>query len=143
MENKGIVIACWTAVAAAGGYLVFGPAPHEGNSEAEIKKTVKTYVSAFAQGDGEKACAQLTDTARQAVAGVSGNVGAKSCPQAFERTREIGGKSVIEAARRIQVRKVRLDGGTATVELRAGTQDSVAQLEQVGSGWKISTLPKS
>jgi len=143
MENKGIVIACWTAVAAAGGYLLLGPAPHEGNSEAEIQRTIKTYVGAFAKGDGEKACAMLTDQARQAVTGMSGSVGAKACPQAFERTREIGGDSVVQAARRIKVRKVRLNGGTATVELRAGSQDSVAQLEHVGDTWKISSLPKT
>ena len=35
------------------------------------------------------------------------------------------------------------NGGTASVELRAGSQDSVAQLEHVGKDWKISSLPKS
>lgn len=143
MENKGIVIGCWAAVAAAGGYLLFGPPPREGNSEAEIEKTVETYVSAFARGDGARACGLLTDSARQAVTGMSASIGAKGCPQAFERTREMGGDAVVQAARRIKVRKVRINGGTASVELRAGSQDSVAQLELVNDSWKISSLPKS
>ncbi len=143
MENKAIVIACWAAVAGAGGYLFFGPAPNEGNAEAEIEKAVQTYVNAFAQGDGEKACDQLTEAARAAVAAMAGSVGGKGCPAAFVRTREIGGPKVVEAARRIKVHKVRIKGGTASVELRAGSQDSVAQMENVGDTWKISSLPKS
>ena len=143
MQNKGIVIACWTAVAGAGGYLLFGPAPTDGNSKAEIKKSVQTYVGAFVKGDGEAACAELTDQARQAVAGMSGTIGAKGCPDAFELTREIGGDGVVQAARRIKVHKIRIEGATASVELRAGSQDSVAKLEQVGKDWKISSLPKS
>jgi hypothetical protein len=74
---------------------------------------------------------------------MAGSVGAKGCPAAFERTREIGGPTVVDAARKIEVRKVRIKGGTASVELRAGSQDSVAQLEHTGKTWKISTLPKS
>jgi len=143
MENKGIVIGCWAAVAAAGGYLLFGPAPGDGDSEAKIEKTVQTYVHAFVKGDGELACDQLTETARSAVASVAGSVGAKGCPAAFERTREIGGPTVVDAARKIKVHKVRINGATASVELRAGSQDSVAQLEHVGEKtWKISSLPK-
>lgn len=143
MQNKGIVIACWGAVAAAGGFLLFGPAPQEGNSEAEIEKAVQTYVRAFVDGDGKAACDQLTDQARQAVTGMSRTVGAKGCADAFERTREIGGPEVVQAARRIKVHKVRINGGTASVELRAGSQDSIAQLEHVGDHWKISSLPKT
>ena len=138
-----MVIACWTAVAAAGGFLFFGPAPNAGNSEAEIEKAVESYVQAFVKGDGKAACEQLTDGARDAVAGMSGRVGGKGCADAFVRTRELGGDKVVEAARRIKVHKVRINGGTATVELRAGPQDSVAQLENVGEDWKISSLPKS
>ena len=143
MENKGIVIACWAAVAGAGGFLFFGPAPTSGNSEAKIEKAVESYVQAFVKGDGKAACAQLTDGARDAVAGMSGRVGAKSCADAFVRTRELGGAKVVATARKIKVHKVRINGGTATVELRAGSQDSVAQLEHVGEDWKISSLPKS
>ncbi len=143
MENKGIVIACWAAVAVAGGYMVFGPTPGDGDTEAEIEKTFDAYVSAFVKGDGEKACGQLTEAARAAVASMAGSVGAKGCPAAFERTREIGGPTVVDAARKIKVRKVRIKGGTASVELRAGSQDSVAQLEHTGKTWKISSLPKS
>ena len=143
MENKGIVIGCWAAVAAAGGFMLFGAAPDEGNSEAEIKKSMQSYLNAFVRGDGDKACEQLTDTARSAVTSMSGTVGAKTCAEAFVRTRDLGGPKVVDAVRRIKVHKVRIDGGTASVELRAGSQDSVAQLEHVGKGWKISSLPKS
>jgi hypothetical protein len=142
MQNKRIVIGCWAAVAAAGGYMLFGPAPRSGDSEAEIEKTVQTYVSAFVRGDDRTACDQLTSGARDAVAGVSARIGAKGCEQAFRRTRELGGDEVVRAARRIKVHKVRVNGATGTVELRAGSQDSVAQVEQVGDAWKISSLPK-
>ena len=45
-----------------------------------------TYVRAFVKGDGEQACAQLTEAARAPSSSMAGSVGAKGCPAAFERT---------------------------------------------------------
>lgn len=141
MQNKPIVIACFVAVLAACGFLLFGPAPGKRDHKADIEKTMKSYVGAFASGDGKAACEQLTDAAREAVKKLSGRVGARDCADAMVRTREIGGREVTDAARRIKVHKVRIKSGVATVELRAGDQDSLATFEKVGEDWKIASLP--
>jgi hypothetical protein len=143
MENKGIVIGCWAAVAAAGGYMFLGTGQNKADSEKKVEVAMESYLHAFVKGDDKKACDSLTEAARAAVSSMAGTVGAKGCPAAFAKTREIGGPKVIEAARQIKVHKVRINGGTASVELRSGSQDSVAQLEHVGDGWKIASLPKS
>jgi len=142
MQNKPFVIACFLAVAVSCGFLLFQPTLPEPDHEAEIEKTMSTYVNAFVSGDGRAACDQLTDAARAAVKKVAGEVGARDCPDAMVRTREIGGRAVTGAGRRIQVHKVRVDSGVATVELHGGDQDSLATFEQVGDDWKIASLPR-
>jgi hypothetical protein len=140
--NRGVIF-CWALVAAACGFMLFGPTPGGGNQEAAVKKTVDTYVRAFAAGRGQAACDALTEAARTAVVGLSKSIGATDCPSAMEKTRQIGGDEVRAIARKIQVRKVDVDGGRARVTLRAAGQDSIAELERTEKGWKISSLPKT
>jgi hypothetical protein len=134
---------CWFLVALAGGFMLFGPAPGEGNQEGAVKKTVDSYVRAFATGDGKAACDALTDSAREAVVALGKRIEAADCPSAMEKTRQIGGSEVRAIAKKIRVRKVDVDGGRARVTLRAAGQDSVAELERTEKGWKISSLPKA
>jgi hypothetical protein len=133
---------CWALVALAGGYMLFGPAPGEGNQEPAVQATVDSYVRAFAAGDGEKACDALTNEAREAVIGLGKRMGAGDCPSTMKRTYEIGGREVRAIAKKIRVRKVDVDHGRARVTLRAAGEDSVAELERTEKGWKISSLPK-
>jgi hypothetical protein len=139
--NRGALL-CWALVALAGGFMLFGPTPGEGNQEPAVKATVDSYVRAFAAGDGDKACDALTDAAREAVIGLGKRMGAGDCPSAMERTREIGGREVRAIVKKIRVRKVDVDQGRARVTLRAAGEDSVAELERTEKGWKISSLPK-
>ena len=134
---------CWALVALAGGFMLFGPTPGGGNQETAVKKTVDSYVHAFASGDGKAACAALTDAARDAVVGMAGRIGATDCPSAMKKTREIGGSDVRSVAKKIRVGKIDVKGRTARVTLRAAGQDSIAELERDGDGWKISSLPRS
>jgi hypothetical protein len=140
--NKGAIF-CWVLVALSSAFMVFGPTPGEGDQESAVKAAVDGYVRAFATGKGEAACDALTDTARDAVVGLSKRVGASDCPSAMEKTRQLGGDEVRSIAKKIKVRKVDVDGGRARVTLRAAGQDSVAELERTKSGWKISSLPKT
>jgi len=140
--NKAALF-CWLLVAMAAGYMLFGPTPGEGNQEGAVKRTVDSYVRAFAKGDGKAACDALTDSAREAVIALGKRIDATDCPSAMEKTRQIGGKEVRDIAKKIRVGKVDVDGGRAKVTLKAAGQDSVASLERTEKGWKISTLPKA
>jgi hypothetical protein len=140
--NKAALF-CWLLVAMAGGFMVFGPTPGEGNQEPAVERTVDSYVRAFASGDGEAACQALTDTARDAVVAMAGRIGAKDCPSAMRKTRDIGGTGVRDIARKIRVGKVDVKGGRAKVTLKAVGIDSIAELERTEKGWKISSLPKA
>jgi hypothetical protein len=140
--NKAVIL-CWAVVAVACGYLLFGPAPGGGNQDQAVKATVDGYVRAFAAGRGEQACDALTESAREAVAGLGRKIGADDCASAMEKTRQIGGSEVRSIAKEIRVHKVDVDGGQAKVTLRAAGQDSIAELERTEKGWKISSLPKA
>jgi hypothetical protein len=140
--NRG-AIACFAVVGLCCAWMLFGPGPSEPNQEPAVKKTVDSYVQAFAEGDGRAACDLLTEAARNAVIGMSGRIGATDCPSAMEKTRQIGGSEVRSIASKIRVGKVDVEKGRARVTLRAAGQDSVAELERVGHDWKIASLPKA
>jgi hypothetical protein len=140
--NRGAIV-CFGLVALACGWMFFGPTPGKENQVPAVKSAVDSYVRAFANGDGKAACDLLNEAARQAVTGMAARIGATDCPSAMEKTRQIGGSEVRSIARKIRVRKVDVKGSTARVTLRADGQDSIAELEQVGHDWKISSLPKA
>jgi hypothetical protein len=143
MKNR-IVVLLFGMVIAACGFMYLAPSGPDPKDDARgVQTAVHDYIDAFVKGDGEAACARLTDSAREAVAGAATRVGASNCADAFARTRKLGGSAVVAAAREIRVRKIELTNRGARAVLRYGGQDSVAELEKVGGEWKIATLPKA
>jgi hypothetical protein len=138
-----ILWACVAVTAASMAWMVWAPNTSKADEQRAIKAAVREYVSAFAAGDGDKACGYLTDGAKQAVVSAAGKVGASSCPAAFEQTLNLGGTKVKAVAARIRVRKIDLNGDGARVTLRAAGLDSVADLQKVDGKWKIASLPKA
>jgi ketosteroid isomerase-like protein len=138
-----ILWACVAVVAASIGWMVWAPNSHKADERGAAKAAVEQYVAAFAKGDGNAACDHLTNTAREAVIALSGKVGAASCPQAFERTRRLGGSKVVAIANQIRVGKVDVSGSRAKVTIKAAGQDSVVELDKGDGKWKIASLPRS
>ena len=138
-----ILWACVAVTAASMAWMVWAPNTGKADDQRAIKVAVREYVTAFAAGDGDKACSYLTDGAKQAVVGAAGKVGASSCPAVFEQTLNLGGRKVKDVAGKIRVRKIDLNGDAARVTLRAAGLDSVADLQKVGGKWKIASLPKA
>jgi hypothetical protein len=120
-----------------------GPGGGGGDERAAVRKTVDTYVAAFVKGDGRAVCDQLTETARYAVIVAAAGVGGSDCVTAVEQSYKLAGPKVIQLVRKIHVGRVDVKGKTARVMLRAGDQDSIAELEKVGGGWKIASLPRT
>jgi hypothetical protein len=143
MQNRSAVLGCFAAVAVGCGFMVAGPGGGGTDERAAVKKTVDTYVAAFVKGDGKAVCDQLTETARDAVIVAAGRVGGSDCITAVERSHSLAGRKVIQLVRKIRVGKVDVKGSTARVTLRAGDQDSVAELEKVDGSWKIASLPRA
>jgi hypothetical protein len=138
-----ILWACAFVTAASIGWMVWAPNSQKAEDKTAAKAAVETYIAAFVKGDGNAACDRLTNTAREAVIAVAGRVGAASCPDAFERTRRLGGRDVRSVARKIRVTKVQMTKGRAKVTLNTAGRESIAEVEKEGGKWKIATLPKA
>ncbi|MEA2445350.1 MAG: hypothetical protein QOJ12_2642 [Thermoleophilales bacterium] len=143
MLYSRILWACVLVTAASIGWMVWAPNTHKAEDRAAAKTAVETYIAAFVRGDGYTACNGLTNTAREAVINAAGRVGAASCPDAFEKTRKLGGREVTGVARKIRVTNVSIANGRAKVTLNSAGLDSVAEVEKEGGKWKIASLPKS
>lgn len=110
-----------------------------GGSGGSPEGTVKTYLNALADGNGKKACDQLTGQAqRDALDYVSSNIpelNATSCEGAMGAIADnLGGdeKSTLRKAKL----HAKTTGNTATVSVEGGTSD--AQLKKVDGRWYIS-----
>lgn len=103
---------------------------------------MKTYLEALADGDGEKACDQLTGEAKRAVLDeISGQLpefGAASCEDALDTLAENLGEDEKSALRDAEI-EVKVDGDTATARPAKGTDD--AELRKIDGKWLISRIP--
>jgi len=108
-----------------------------GSDEDEVRDTVRTYLTAFADGDGERTCEQLTDDARSgfvdALIAQVPELPSTSCEAAVEALAGTGADTSV--LRDVELTEVTVDGDTATVRAKGGTAD--AELVKTDAGWRI------
>ena len=108
-----------------------------GNDEDEVRETVRTYLNAFADGDGERTCQQLTNEGRRgfldALAAQVPGLPTASCEEAVDALEDAGAD--ISVLRDVELTEVNVDGDTATVRAKGGTAD--AELVKTDDGWRI------
>ncbi len=114
------------------------------SDEDAAADVVKTYLKAFAEGDGEKACSKLSkQTRRVTVPQVARGVGAKDCEGAIRALRERLSAGQVDALKETETTRVKLRGRTAAVSFRAGSLRGTAKARKGDDGWKISLLPRT
>jgi hypothetical protein len=125
----GIAVAAALALAGCGG---------DGGSdeEAAVEEVVRTYFTAFADGDGAKACGQL---ATQAQVRLVEGARANDCAEAMEAAaRQPEVKPYVERFRDVEVLEVTIAGREATAKVRAIGQETTIPLAKESGTWKIS-----
>jgi hypothetical protein len=113
-------------------------------AEAEIEETIKRFNRAAAEGDGKRACGELTPEARAPAGGLQ-------CEWAIDQLGRLGGERTRERLGAVEVRDVKVTGKWATAEARIPTQTpTTLRLEKVprrvfswmpsDGKWKIAAL---
>ena len=112
----------------------------DGADDAGPEDVVRTYLEAVADGDGERACDQLTDDVqRQAVDFLSAQLPqleASSCADGLGQLAEDLGEEEKDGLRDPGEASAEIDGDTAIVRFEQGTTD--AELTKEGDSWLIS-----
>ncbi|WP_354697166.1 hypothetical protein [Paraconexibacter sp. AEG42_29] len=111
-----------------------------GDEPAGPAAVMSTYLSAVADGDGERACAQLTEATRQATLRAAArnfpDLDAKTCGQALTRLLTRLSEAERTQVRETKVRLIAASDARATVELREGAKP--AQLLKRDGRWYVS-----
>ena len=102
---------------------------------SQISSTLTTYLSGLADGNGRKACDQLTDEART-VLDISAGVGATSCVDAIHKLSQNLRGDEKQTLRRAEVVNIHVSGDRATADALGANQ--IAQLVKSGGHWSIS-----
>lgn len=129
--------ACTVAVVGA---LALSGCGQSGTTEQEITKSVRTWTAALSQGDGDSACARMTERARAELAAYAETYtrrpAAPSCPanvkRFFARLTGIPRRQIHDA----DVDDVEVSGDTATVAMADGGPNELV-LRQDAGGWRI------
>ncbi len=99
----------------------------------------KTYLRAVADGDGDKACAQLTTAVGKAAVKLASTSYPKdqinSCPAAIARLSKENDKASAELLRSARLNQLTVNGKTASVK---STASGTLKLTRSGSRWLIS-----
>ena len=96
------------------------------SDEDEVRDTVRAYLDAFADGDGEQTCEPLTNEGRRsfvdAIIAQVPKLSAASCEEAIDALVDAGADTTV--LRDVELTEVTVDGDTATVRAKGGTADA-------------------
>jgi hypothetical protein len=105
-----------------------------GSDEDQVAETVKRFYRAAADGDGEEACDQLTESAREAA-------GPGQCEAAIDQLGELGGATTRRRFEAVEVRGTRVQDKQATTNaVVAGQSPVTLRLRRVDGEWKLESL---
>jgi len=106
--------------------------------EEKIESTIKGYLAAFADHDGDKICSYLTDDARKAMLRrVKSLANKPDCNTIASITTDID-QEQLDRLKDVQVADIKITGDTATARpTLAGEKAEEATLRRVGDDWKL------
>ena len=108
------------------------------SSSSEAKSAVKSYLKAFATGDGKAACSLMAEETRaQFVRQAKPLTHTSDCRKAVAALKP----ALSRAFKGIHVSSAKVAGGEAVVNITAGSRASPALLRKEGGKWKISAAP--
>ena len=106
------------------------------------RDAVTKFIQAFAKGDGETACDQLTPQAQAAfVNRAKVTTGSTKCPETMQRVAQLAGESVTGPLSKATVGEVKVTGNTATTTLTASGHTASVTLSRQSGDWKLNGVP--
>lgn len=114
----------------------------KGSDREQVRSSVTDYAHAFGDGDGKKACSQLTAAAQASfVTRVSALTGTRDCAQAIDKLHAVAGAAITGPFQDAKVTAVKITGDSATATLSAGGGSTTVPLSKQGGEWKITRVP--
>src|SRR2546429_8188621 len=105
------------------------------SNKAQIESTIRTYYTAFANGDSAKACDQLSTSTR---AELERQGGGRKCADLLTAAGgRPGAKRVKPALKNPKFGTVNVTGNNATVSLTVAGTPTTVPLKKEGGRWKI------
>ena len=110
------------------------------SDEEKIRTAIRAYFSAFAAGNGQKACDQLAAATRDEFTLRSK---APGCPAAIEQAaRRPDVKPYAKRLGKVSIQSVEVHGKTATAQVNAIGASTEVPLVKEGDRWKIKSGPE-
>ena len=114
------------------------------SDEDKIRSTVEDFAQAFADGDGDEVCDQLTTKAKQQLLEGAALLGGRGCPEMIELARGFIGKEDLAQLEDIKIESVKITGDRAEVVTDAKLDpedEGPMRLQKVGDEWLVDADP--
>jgi hypothetical protein len=112
------------------------------SDQEQVSSAVTDFAHAFGKGDGKKACALLTGSARTAfVTRIASLAGTRDCAEAIGKLPGLAGPNVTGPFETATVSKVVVTGDNATAVLTAAGHSAQVTLQKAGGDWLLTHVP--
>lgn len=105
------------------------------SDEEKAKSAVEDYLEAVSKGDGNKACSLVTDATKKKIE----QSAKRSCPQTFSSLNQGPGKAVLQAFKQAKVDNVKVNGDTATADIKLKQLSQKTNLRKEDGDWKLES----
>jgi ketosteroid isomerase-like protein len=127
------------AVGGCGGDDSGGGGGGGGDDESQVRDVVTSYAGAVADGDGDKACGYLSDSALAQIEKAAEGLKVDGCAGVLEKATEGASDDDIDKVKNMEVTSVKITGDRATAETEVeGEDNSPAMLVKEDGEWKIA-----
>jgi hypothetical protein len=147
--RNGSIVAAIVAITVAGCGSSSKPPKPALTEPQQVEHVLRSYLSAQTSGDGQTACALLTDSAQRQLETVvlqaaKGLLPSRpSCQEAVAAVKAFAPADLLAALSKAQIGQVQVQGDHATAEISGGTvfgKEHVS-LERSDGTWKITGVP--
>jgi hypothetical protein len=125
--------------------LSFAACGEAASDEQQIETTIKEYMRAFANGDGDEACDHLTDARREQMErGLEAVAGEASCDALSKVVDQLeeADQDELDKLHEIEVEGIKVTGDTATAwPTYRGKRADQTTLRRVDGEWKLDEDP--
>ncbi len=102
------------------------------SDEDKAKKSVEDYLKAVTDGNGDGACALVTESTKKNL-----ERGGRSCAETISSLNSGPGKSVLEAFKDAKVENVTLNGERGTADIKVKDLTQKTNLRREDGKWKL------
>lgn len=112
------------------------------SDEEQIQDAVSGFYTAFAAGDGEKACSYMSENSKDALLKSTKALNVKSCEEGIKAAAGFLPTKLRDQIKKIEATDIKIDGDKATANAKPSVNNAKILFVKEDGDWKLDTDTK-